>query len=310
MVGALASLSRRTTASPGKGEGKIRISQRDREAAQKAVGKIGLPGQATTKGRVLAVPSKTGGGLKIRKRWPAKAKPSDIKPWYRQARSRSLRHLHRFSALTGPASLPTYPGESISHDNPHYLSSEQVGYIISRQHHNLPKHYTAREMEAEWTASTLYELTTIPSWVATPYRRIEPGDHSRSGGPIIVDAKIDDFHKYFGSFGQNIDVVVLDGKHRLKDMIDEHGDCDIDAFVGIEALPIIREYIKNFGPKRRAFVEALDSYYDNPDRDNRHDLASASRHAGLSKYQLKLIFRNFRKGWLFSPSLGEFVRKV
>lgn len=231
-------------------------------------------------------------------------------PRHRQIR----RRLRRFSSMGGPASLPNCPRDSTTHqmsrEAPHYLSSEQVGYVISQQHANKKVGLSADRAERRWCASTLYKLMEIPSWVITPYRRVRPDDPSYSTGPIICDLKQDKFDRYYGSFLQDINIVVLDGKHRAAEIKREHGDTNIEAFVGTECLPELRRWLEEYGPKRRHFVEALEAFYADSSSPNWHRLISAGREVGLRDSQLRTLWRRSRHGWLFSPALGEFVRQT
>jgi len=239
------------------------------------------------------------------------------------ARQRLRHRTSRYSAMGGPAALPTYPRDETIHqmsrEAPHYLSSEQAGYIISQQHHNknvhpTPRHphrrpITPREAEQAWTVSTLYKLMKVPSWVISPYRRIRPDDPSYSSGPIIVDLNNGRLTRYMGSLLQDINICVIDGKHRLAEFKREHGDDEIDAFVGTEALGELRRWLEEYAVPRKEFVDALETYYSNMgQREAWHELIAAGRSIGFRDGQLRTLWQHASHGWLYSPSEGRFVR--
>lgn len=229
------------------------------------------------------------------------------------------------SSLTGPAELLRCFADSKMHSmrvaSPKYLSREQVAEILSEQHfrkvdkHGKPRPNpkSADELEHMFCASTLYQLMPIPAWVARTYRRdpIPPGDHSYSTGPIIVDLmKDEDFREKYphGSFGFDPLVAVLDGNHRLHERKQEFGDESmIDAFIGTEVVDHIKDWVNDFGPRREAFISALNDFYADLDEPSWDRLVETGQSAGLTGQQIYGIWLELKSGNRYNPTLGHFV---
>ncbi len=272
-----------------RGEGQIQFTPAAKAVAERLLTRIPRASIKTVEGRALHVPGEKGHGTRIH---------------------------HQFRHRRRPRRFDRNPLSCVSDDtvhgpsthSPHYLSSEQVGSVIADQYHRRLKHDTSEDMQHKFVSSTLFELRKVPSWVLSPYRPIQRGQLSHSKGPIIVDRNKTGFRHRFGSFGQNLSVAILDGKHRRNEHVQEHGDSELECYVGIEAVPIIREYLETFAPLRAAFVEALGNFYSDHDPPSWHGLIDAGRNVGLSDSQLRHLYKSFRDGWKFSPPLGRFVR--
>ncbi len=245
-----------------------------------------------------------------------KAAKKAAKPSKKKVRKRSRRPVSRFGSESEAALVrASLDGDPNAVHKPapadrRFITSEQVGYVISNQWGNR-KHdrYTPEEAARHWASSTLYKRMSIPSWVPSPYREVKPGDPSHTRGPIIVDAVKNPLRKHlYGSFGQDVSICVLDGKHRLAEHKLEHGDGDIEAYVGTECVAELERWIEEFGPKREAFVVALDDFYEDPNPINKwRPLIRAAHEVGLSDDQLRTIWDRRKMGYRFCPTQGHFV---
>jgi hypothetical protein len=111
-----------------------------------------------------------------------------------------------------------------------------------------------------WVVSRRFKRTRIPIWSVSTYADIKDSDHSYSSGPIIVDRMKTPPKQRHGSFGSSTDFIVIDGKHRIHDHIEEQ-KTHINAFVGDAAYDDLKEYIREFSPVRQRFAQALEAYY-------------------------------------------------
>lgn len=187
------------------------------------------------------------------------------------------------------------------------LSAYEVGEVLARQYLNVDKDFDPGEMVDRWVESSEFHfIENLPLWPVSLFKYVKPSDHSHSDGPIIIDYDKTDDPRLYGSFGARKRFRVIDGKHRWWDAIRE-GKTHLNAFVGDTIKDELEEWIESFGPKREAFVDALNYFYDHGGDDEQ--LIHTGEVCGLTFSQIDKIIDYKEKGLLFDPDLGYFVKE-
>jgi hypothetical protein len=212
----------------------------------------------------------------------------------KKTRFASSRRPARFSRITIP-------------DDAEAISAAQVAVLIADQFRNADDRFSSLdEVIHKFISSRQFHLMTIPTWLPSPYQRIEDDDPAYTTGPIVVDInKRGELKEYNGAFGQCIDISILDGQHRQRQYLND-GIGEIEAYVGTEAIPIIEGLVRDYAPYWEKFKDALERYYTGPGSTTLRGVIDAGKAVGLSLDQTDEIFENFRSGIYFNVNTGEF----
>jgi hypothetical protein len=157
------------------------------------------------------------------------------------------------------------------------ISVHEVAKILTKQYHNIKGNFTPKFMKDKWLSSTEYKLVKdVPLWCMRPYKWHPKSDKSHSNGPIILDSNKQSYKLKYGAFGSDPEIVICDGKHRFWQAL-YSGKKTYDCFVGDAIYEDMKEYIKEFTPKRDKFVAALSAYYEayHEDKEDKSRFAKA-----------------------------------